>query len=137
MRLISRVTLDLFNTKAAVSEPSLRGGASVGQLLHYLFCFRQIKSLKTRRKEASTTLGIARGLLPERSCSPATCCSIVSRCTQGLRIPWIAETQVQTPIAFHTTQNQQQTSSSPPFKPTPCVLGVFLFIAHLKSHLCL
>lgn len=81
VRLISRVTLNLLNKKAAVSQPAQRGGAGVGQLPHYLFCCRQTKSLKTRRKAASPTPGIARGLLHERPCSPATCCSIVNRHT--------------------------------------------------------
>lgn len=125
MRLISRVTLNLFNKKAAVSHPAQRGGADVGQLPHYLFCSRQTKFLKTRRNAASPTPGIARGLLHERDPAlqlPAAALSVGAHRASG---PWAAETQLQTLSAFHTTQNQQQTSSPPPSTRPLHVFGGF------------
>lgn len=60
LRWISRVTLNLFSKKTAVSQLAQGRRAGVGQLSHYLFCSRQTKSLKTRRKAACPTPGIAR-----------------------------------------------------------------------------
>lgn len=51
LRWISRVTLNLFSKKTAISELAQGGGAGVGQLSHYLFCSKQTKSLKTGEKQ--------------------------------------------------------------------------------------
>lgn len=69
-----------FNKKVPAWQPAQRGGAGVWQLVMQLTCYlffsRQTKSLKTSRKTASPTPGIASGLLHERFCPPATCYSI-------------------------------------------------------------
>lgn len=49
-----------------------------------MFCSRQTKSLKTKRKAAYPTTGIANGLLHKRPCPWATCYSITRRHMQGL-----------------------------------------------------